>query len=190
MTQEVSTAEVLQETEARMEKAIQFLTDELRGVRTGRAHPGLVESLKVSYYGSPTNLNGMASISVPEPRMIVIKPFDPQTLGDIEKAIQKSELGISPNNDGKVIRLTIPMLSEERRKQLVSRVKELAEENRVTIRNIRRDSNKRAESLQKASTISEDDASKLKDQVQELTKKYEKQVDEIVEKKTSEILEF
>ncbi len=181
---------MLAETEERMEKAIQYLTDELRGVRTGRAHPGLVESIKVDYYGSPTAMNGVGSISVPEPRLIVIKPFDPQTIGDIEKAIQKSELGISPNNDGKVIRLSIPMLSEERRKQLVSRVKELAEENRITIRNIRRDANKKADSMQKSSAITEDDAEKFKDQVQTKTKAYERQIDEIVSKKTAEVLEF
>jgi len=190
MAQEATSGQILKEAEERMDKAIQYLSDELRGVRTGRAHPGLVESIKVDYYGSPTALNALATISVPEPRMLVIKPFDQNALGDMEKAILKSELGITPGNDGKVIRLTIPMLSEERRKQLVSRVKELAEENRVTIRNIRRETNKKIEGLEKGGGVAEDEAKDLKEKVQDLTRSFEKKVDEIVDKKTKDVLEF
>ena len=140
-------------------------------MRTGRAHPGLVEGVRVDYYGSPTPLKQIANVSAPEADMLVVKPFDPSCIGDIEKGILKSDLGISPMNDGKLVRLKIPPLSEERRKKLVHRAKEVAEETRVSIRNVRRDANKHADAEQKAGNMSEDGHHGLKDEIQELTKR-------------------
>ncbi len=179
--------EVLMDAEERMEKALDVLTDKYRGMRTGRASPGLVDSLRVDYYGSPTPLKQIANISAPEPDQLVIKPFDPGGLGDIEKAILKSDLGLNPSNDGKILRLTIPPLSQERRKQLAAFAKETAEESRVALRNIRRDGNRNADQLQKDKTISEDQQSDLKDEVQKLLKDYEGKVDELLKKKTEEL---
>ena len=137
--------EILLDTEERMEKAVQVLQGQLQGLRTGRATPGLVDSVRVDCYGSPTPLKQCANISVPEPQQILIRPFDAGTINNIVKAIQASDLGLSPNSDGRVVRLNIPPLSTERRRQLVSRLKELSEEARISIRNIRRDGNKHAE---------------------------------------------
>jgi len=134
--------EILLDAEDRMEKAVEHLTTSLSGIRTGRATPGLVDSVRVDYYGSPTPLKQIANVSVPEPQQLMIRPFDTSSLDGIVKAIQGSDLGLAPNNDGRVIRLNIPPLSGDRRKQLVGRIKELAEEARVSIRNIRRDANK------------------------------------------------
>ena len=180
---------ILMETEERMQKSSEFLENELKGIRTGRATPALVDNIRVDYYGSPTPLNQLATISVPEPRMIVIKPFDASALSEIEKAIQKSDLGVNPSNDGKLIRLNMPPLSEEQRKKLAGRVKEMGEETRVALRNTRRDSIKQAEAGQKASDLTEDDLHGLKDEIQTLIKKYEGRVDEIISGKTNEILE-
>ena len=176
---------IVLETEERMEKALEVLKDKYRGMRTGRANAGLVDGIRVEYYGSPTPLKQLANVSAPEADLLVIKPFDPSALGNIEKAILKSDVGIHPMNDGKVIRLQIPPLSQERRKQLAARAKEIAEEARIAIRNIRRDANKSADSIGK--TMSEDDLKRLKDEVQELTKSYEGKVDEAVEAKTVEL---
>lgn len=179
----------LLETEENMESAIDYLRKELRGIRTGRATPALVEYIKIDYYGSPTDLRQLASISAPEANMLMIKPFDPSSAKDIEKAIQASDLGITPSSDGKIIRLTIPPLSTERRQQLVGQVKKMAEATRVAIRNARRDGNKEIDKLQKDSEITEDDAHKAKDDVQELTKTYEAKVDELIDAKSQEIQE-
>lgn len=179
---------ILLETEERMSKAIEVFKDKLRATRTGRASPGLVEGVRVEYYGSPTPLKQIANISAPEASMLVIKPFDPASLLDIEKAISKSDIGIHPTNDGKVLRLQIPPLSQERRKQLVQKTKDFAEETRVSIRNVRRDGNKHADGL--AKTISEDELKHLKDQVQELTKKYEGEVDSLLDAKSKELMSF
>lgn len=179
----------LLEAEANMESAIDYLRKELRGIRTGRATPALVEYIKIDYYGSPTDLRQLASISAPEANMLMIKPFDPSSAKDIEKAIQASDLGITPSSDGKIIRLTIPPLSTERRQQLVGQVKKMAEATRVAIRNARRDANKEIDRLQKDSEITEDDAHKAKDDVQELTKTYEAKVDELIDAKSQEIQE-
>ena len=138
--------DIVLEAEDKMEKAVGVLGEEFRGVRTGRASAGLVDGLKVEAYGAPTPLKSLASITVPEPRMIMVKPFDPSVLNDIVKAIQKSEIGITPQSDGKIIRLAVPPLSEERRKQMVKMVKEYGEKAKVTIRNIRREGNLSAES--------------------------------------------
>ena len=181
--------EILLDTEERMEKAVEYLITEFRGIRSGRATPGLVENIRVDYYGSMQPLKATASIAIPEPRLIVIKPFDPSSLKTIEKAIQTSDLGILPSNDGKLLRLEIPPLSEERRKQLANLVKEKAEDARVSIRNVRRDGNKQAETAEKDKAISEDELHDLKEEIQKLTKQYEDQVDEHMKKKTTELLD-
>ncbi len=181
--------EILLDAEDRMEKAVEHLTASLTGIRTGRANPGLVDSVKVDYYGSPTPLKQIANISVPEPQQIMIRPFDTSSLDGIAKAIRASDLGLAPNNDGRVVRLNIPPLSGERRKKLVGRIKELAEEARISIRNIRRDANKHAEQAQKDKSMTEDDRDYTKDKVQELTKKYEGQVNSKADSKEKEILD-
>jgi len=181
--------EILIDADDRMDKAIEVFRNELRGMRTGRAHPGLVEPIRVDYYGSPTPLKQIAAISVPEADQIMIKPFDVSALGDIEKGILKSDLGITPSSDGKILRLNVPPLSEERRKKLVARAKEVAEEARVAIRNVRRDANKSAETSQKEGLFSEDDLKRLKDEIQGTTKQKEGEVDGELSRKTEELLE-
>lgn len=179
--------ELLLTTEERMEKALEVLKEKFRGMRTGRANPGLVENIKVEYYGTQAPLRQISNISAPEANLLVIKAFDPSSLGAIEKAIQKSDVGIHPMNDGKVIRLQIPPLSQERRKQLASRAKEVAEEARIAVRNVRRDANKTADSLEDQGEISEDDLKKLKDEIQSLTKTHEDKIDETLKQKTAEL---
>ncbi len=181
--------EILLDAEERMEKAAAVLHDQLKGLRTGRATPGLVDSVRVDYYGSPTPLKQIANISVPEPQQIVIRPFDASVLGAIAKAIQASDLGLSPNSDGRLIRLNIPALSTERRRQLSSRVKELAEEARISIRNIRRDANKHADQSEKEKVLSEDDCKHCKTEIQELTKKYEGKVNATSDAKEKDIMD-
>ncbi|QEH37833.1 Ribosome-recycling factor [Aquisphaera giovannonii] len=185
----MSIEEIALEAEDRMEKSVTLLTDQLRGVRTGRANTGLVDSVRVDYYGSSTPLKQLANLSTPEPQQILIRPFDQSVVGDIVKAIQASDLGLTPNSDGKVIRLNVPSLSVEQRKKLSNRVKDLAEEARVAIRNIRRDANKQAEVEQSEKILTEDDLATCKDEIQALTKKFETKVNEIAEKKAAEILE-
>jgi ribosome recycling factor len=181
--------EILLDAEERMEKAADHLKGQLQGIRTGRANPGLVDSLRVDFYGSPTPLKQMANISVPEPQQIVIRPFDAGTLDEICKAIQASNLGLSPNNEGRLIRLNIPPLSTERRRQMVSRVKELAEEARVSIRNIRRDANKHADTSQKDKVLTEDARDDCKESVQTLTKKYEGVVNTLATDKEKDVMD-
>lgn len=181
--------DILLDAEDRMEKAAQVFHDQLQGIRTGRATPGLVDTIRVEYYGSPTPLKQIANVSVPEPQQIVIRPFDPSALNDIVKAIQSSDVGLAPNSDGRLIRLNIPPLSTERRRQLVARVKELAEEARVSIRNIRRDANKHADQAEKNKTLSEDERDKTKDDIQDLTKKYEAKVNKMAETKEADVME-
>jgi ribosome recycling factor len=181
--------EILLDAEERMEKAVSVLANALKGIRTGRANPGLVDTVRVEYYGSPTPLKQIANISVPEPQQIMIRPFDTSTLDAIARAITASELGMVPNNDGRVIRLNVPPLSTERRKQMASRIKELAEESRVAIRNVRRDANKHADTSEKSKILSEDDCKQTKDQIQELTKKYEGLVNDKAAAKETEVME-
>lgn len=181
--------EILLDCEERMEKAVSVVHDQLQGLRTGRANAGLVDSIRVDYYGSPTPLKQIATISVPEPQQILIRPFDQGILGDIAKAIQSSDVGLAPNSDGRVIRLNIPPLSTERRKQMVSRVKDLAEEARVSIRNIRRDANKHADQAEKDKVLNEDLHEKLKEDIQNLTKTYETKVNQMAESKEKEVME-
>ena len=184
-----SIEEICLEAEERMEKTIMLLGDHLKGVRTGRANTGLVDSIRVEYYGSPTPLKQLARLSTPEPQQILIQPFDQAAIGDIIKAIQTSPLGLTPVSDNKVIRLNIPSLSVEQRKKLEARVKELAEEARVSIRNIRRDANKQADTAKADKVLTEDDHEKCKEEVQDLTEKFETKVNEIAEKKALEILQ-
>ncbi len=184
--------DILLEAEESMEKAVEFFKSELRGVRTGRASTGLVEHIRVNVesYGSTMTLKELANIGVAEGNTIVVKPFDPSTLKDIEKAIEKSELGINPQNDGKIIRLPVPPLSAERRQQLVSHVKQLAEQQKVAIRNVRRDANKALAAAEKAKELTEDELHQGEKQVQELTDKYIKDIDKLLEQKSQDILEM
>ena len=181
--------DILLEVEENMEAAMDYLRKEYRGIRTGRASAGLVDHIKVDYYGSPTDLRQLATISTPEANLIVIKPFDPNSLKDIERAIQASDLGITPGADGKVIRLTVPSLSGERRQQLASQVRKMAENCRVVVRNIRRDGNKKIEKEQKASELTEDDVKKGKEDIQKLTDEHEEKITEIIDAKIKEIEE-
>jgi ribosome recycling factor len=180
--------EILLDAEERMEKAVQVLHGQFQGLRTGRATTGLVDSIRVEYYGSPTPLKQIANISIPEPQQILIRPFDASVLTNIAKAIQSSDTGLSPNSDGRMIRLNVPALSTERRRQLVSRVKELAEEARVAIRNVRRDANKHADQGQKDKSLTEDECEHLKGQVQDFTKKNESKVNEMAAAKEKEVM--
>lgn len=182
------TKKIVAEHKEQMEKAVDFLRIELRSVRTGRASAGLVENLMVDYYGSSTPLKQIATIAVPEAAMIVIKPFDPASLKDIERAIKNSELNLAPIADSKIIRLNIPPLSEERRKQIVQQVKQMGEKTRVSLRNIRRDANKRLDDEQKNKLISEDDRDKAKKDVDNITKEHVEKVDEVIKGKSEEIM--
>ncbi len=185
------TAEIEKQCDAAMAKAVDYLNEELRGVRTGQATPGLVDHIKieVAAYGSSMNLRELATISVPEPASILVKPFDPGTIKDIERGLQASALGITPMSDGKVIRLPIPPLSGERREQLVLQVKKMGEAQKISIRNVRRDMNKRVDAEKKNSTLSEDQAADAKDAIQKRTKNREDEVDKLVGAKTKEIQE-
>lgn len=187
----MSIPEIERDCSSKMSKAIDFLKQELRGIRTGRAHPGLIEHIKVNVtsYGSQMELRELATISVPEPSTLLVKPFDPGTLKDIEKGLQTSSLGVTPQSDGKAIRLPIPALSGERRQQLLQQVKKMAEAQKISIRNNRRDSNKAIETIEKAKTVSEDEAKDAKERIQKLTNKFEAEVDAVVTAKTKEIEE-
>lgn len=181
--------DILLDVEDRMEKAISVLKTALAGIRTGRAHPGLVDSLRVDCYGQPTPIKQIASVAAPEPTQLVIRPYDPSLLKDIEKAIVASDLGLNPQNDGKIIRLVIPPLSTEVRRKLVNRIKELAEEAKISIRNVRRDGNKAAERGEKEKVFSEDECQRVKDEIQKLTKKYEDIVNDLAKKREAEVME-
>jgi len=180
--------DVIGEHKQKMEKSIDFLHSELVGVRTGRASTGLVENIKVDYYGNPTPLKQLANLAAPEADMIIIKPFDPGSTGDIEKAIKSSELSLAPISEGKLIRLNVPPLTEERRKHLVNQVKQLGEQAKVSIRNIRRDANKQLENNEKDKTISEDQMNTGKKQIDDITKEYTEKIDCEVKKKSDEIM--
>ncbi len=181
--------DALKDAETRMRSAIQNLEEELAGIRTGRASPALVEKLPIDYYGAPTPLIQLANISVPEPRQLLIRPFDPSTLKEIEKAIQGSDLSLAPNNDGKVIRLNLPPLTEDRRKELVKIMHNRLEETRIAIRNVRRDLLKDLREFEHEKLISEDELSDGEQELQDLTNKLIEQVDVIGVKKETEIME-
>jgi len=179
------------EAEAAMEKAVDFLRREFRTVRTGRASTGLVEHLKIEVpsYSTSMELRELAALSAPEPTLILVKPFDPNTLKDIERGILNANIGITPGSDGRVVRLPVPPLSGERRTQIVGQIKKMAEGQRVTVRNARRDANKQIDAEKKDGTLSEDDADRCRENIQELTKRYESQIDELLEAKTRELQE-
>jgi len=180
----------VKEVEAKMEKTLSSLKSDLNKVRTGRASLALFDDIRVDYYGTPTPLNQMATLSVPEPRLITIQPWDTSIIGEIEKAILKSELGVTPASDGKIIRITIPRLTEERRKELVKVVKKMAEGAKVAVRNIRREANEQLKGLEKDKKISQDQLHQWVDKVQVSTDKYIKRVDEVLAAKEKEILEI
>lgn len=181
--------DMLSSAESRMRGAIQVLHDDLAAIRTGRANPGLVEKLAVEYYGTPTPLMQLASISVPEPRTLMIKPFDQTSIKVIEKAIQASELGLNPNNDGKVIHLNLPPLTEERRRDLVKHVHHRLEESKVAIRNIRRDAHNDMRDFEKEKLISEDELKRGEEDLQKLTDRFIEEITEMGKKKETEIME-
>lgn len=181
--------DLLTDAEHRMRSAIQVLHDDLAGIRTGRASPALVEKLPIEYYGSPTPLQQLASISVPEPRSLMIKPYDATTLKVIEKAIQSSDLGLNPNSDGKVIHLNLPPLNEERRRDLVKQVHHRLEEARIAVRNIRRDSHNDMRDFEKEKLISEDDLERGEEDLQKLTDRFIEEIGEQGKKKEIEIME-
>ena len=183
------TDDVLLDTKDKMEKTVQFLQQEMTGLRTGKANPALVDNITVDYYGTPTRLRDIANISTPEPRLIVINPFDPSSLGLIEKAIVAANIGITPMNDGRLIRVPIPELSEERRKDMVKMAGRITEEQRISVRNIRRDSNEQIKALQKSGDITEDDRDDALDQIQKSTDTHIKKMDEMLTTKEKDIME-
>jgi len=181
--------DIINKSEDHMKKSINFLKEDLAGIRAGKANPKLVDKIHVSYYGTMTPLSQVANISVPDPRSILIQPWDASLIKDIEKAILASELGITPSNDGKVIRLIMPQLTEERRKDLLKLVKKETENAKVAIRNLRRDANEEFKKLEKNSEITKDDHKKAEEEMQKLTDKYGKFVDDIYKEKEKEIIE-
>ncbi len=181
---------IYRETENRMKKVVDAVCREFGSVRTGRANPEMFETVKVCYYGAQTPLNQLAKIQIPDAKQVIIQPYDKGCIEDIEKALMESKLGLTPNNDGNVIRINIPDLTEERRKELTGVVKEYAEEGKISLRKIRRDARDEIDLLEEESEISEDDAHRAKEQIQELTKKYENYLDDLLEKKSDEIMSF
>jgi ribosome recycling factor len=181
------TQAIVSDTESKMKKAVEILQDEFKTIRSGRASTGLIENIKADFYGVPTPLKQMATLAVPQADMIVIKPFDPASIKEIEKAIKASDLSIAPIVDGKIIRLNIPSLSGERRKQLVQQAKQTGEQAKVSVRNIRRDANKHLEKQEKDKLITEDDLEKSQKQIDDITKQYIDKVDELIKNKSNEI---
>jgi len=181
--------DALVEAENRMRGAIRALEDDLASIRTGRASPALVERLDVEYYGAPTPLQQLATTSAPEPRMLTIRPFDPASIKDIERAIMTSDLGLTPSNDGKIIRLNIPPLTEERRHELVRLVRSRAEEARVAVRNVRRDTQNDLREFEREKLISEDDLKRGEEDLQKLTDRYVDEINKLAERKENEVME-
>ena len=182
--------DIYQDTRENMKKSVTNLENEFKKIRTGRASLSILDSIRVDYYGTPTPLNQMASLSVPESRLIMIQPWDVSVIKDIEKAILKSDLGLTPSSDGKIIRISIPPLTEERRKELVKVINKMSEDHKVAVRNSRRDANEMIKDFKKEGEISEDDAFKAQDQVQKITDEHIKLIDDINKNKEKEILEF
>ena len=182
--------DIYQETKDSMDKSIEALNRELKRIRTGRASLSILDAIKVDYYGTLTPLNQMATLAVPESRLITIQPWDVSVIKDIEKALLKSDLGLTPANDGKLIRISIPPLTEERRKELVKLVLKMGEDYKVSVRNARRDANELLKSMKKDGDISEDDAFKSQEEVQKITDEHIKRIDECCQEKEKEILEF
>ena len=183
------TAAATKDAETRMEKALDVFRNELKGLRTGRASPAMLDAIRMDYYGSQTPIKQVANISCPDPQSILIKPFSAEDLKEIEKAIRSSDLGLAPNNDGKVIRLTVPPMSGDQRKKMAAQIKKSAENAKVSCRNVRRDANKHFEDAEKAKTITEDDRDKAKAKMQDVLKLYEAKVDAVADAKTKEVME-
>jgi len=181
--------EAVHECEEKMKKSLELLRKDYASLRAGRANPSILDKIQVEYYGTPTPLTQMANISAPEPRLLAIQPWDKTSIPGIEKAILKSDLGLNPSNDGAVIRIVIPQLTEERRKDLVKMVHKKAEETRVSIRNVRRDFNDKIKVMEKAKTVSEDDSKKGLDDIQKMTDKFIKEIDHVMDLKEKEIME-
>lgn len=186
----MTTKEVLHQTEEKMKKSLEAMNREFMEIRTGRANPTLVEGMHIDYYGTPTLLKQLSSISAPDAHLLVIQPWDITAIAEIEKAIMKSNLGITPSNDGKVVRLSLPPLSKERRQELAKVVHKMSEEGRVSLRTIRRDAKEAVERLEKDKAISEDDKFRSIDELQKLVDKYIAKIDELLKSKEKEILEF
>ena len=184
----MTSEEILFDAEERMEKAVSVFRDELRGLRTGRATPALVDMIRVEYYGSPTPLKQMAQISTPDPQQILIKPYDQSCLKDVEKAIRASDLGMSPNSDGKMIRLIVPPMSGEQRQKMVARIKKSAEEAKVACRNIRRDGNEQLKRMLKDKAVAEDEEHRAQDDVQKLTDRYIAEIDKLLHAKEADLM--
>jgi ribosome recycling factor len=185
----MNAAQILKDSEDRMEKALDVFRNDLKGLRSGRASPQMLDSIRVDYYGSPTPIKNIASVTCPDAASIVIKPYQANDLKEIEKAIRSSDLGLAPNNDGKVIRLTVPTMSGDQRKKIVQQIKKQAEAAKVSCRNIRRDSNKHFDDAEKAKTMTEDDRDKGKAKVQDLLKAYEGKIDALSNTKEKEVME-
>ena len=181
------TKEIIQQTDGKMKKTMESLFREFNEVRTGRVHPELVENLHVDYYGTPTPLKQIAAVSSPDPRLIVIQPWDMNAIVDIEKTINNSKLGVNPSNDGKLIRLAFPPLSTERREELIKVIKEMAEKGRVSLRTIRRDANDKVKKMESDKSIPEDEGFKAHEEIQKLIDRYIKEVDQVVDRKTHEL---
>ncbi len=184
----MSVKEILQQTESKMKKSIESAKREFVEVRTGRAHPGLIEGLHVDYFGTLTLVKELASISVPDPRTIVIQPWDASVIPEIEKAVNNSKLGVTPVNDGKIVRLVVPQLSEERREEMKKVVKDMAEQSRVSLRTIRRDANEKLKKLEADKVLAKDDGFKAHESIQKLTDKYIKEIDALLENKSSALM--
>ena len=182
-------SEVFDTTEHKMGKAVEVFKGDLVTIRAGRATPSLLDKITVDYYGTPTPLNQLANISAPEPRLIVVQPWDKNVMGEVEKTILKSDLGLTPNNDGNVIRLPVPQLTEERRKELVKMIRKKAEESKVAVRNIRRDANEQLKLQEKDGEITKDDLKRNQDEVQKLTDDYIEKIDQVLTAKEKEIME-
>ncbi len=181
--------EIHKACEDKMKKTINVLKEDLHSIRAGRANPALLDRITVNYYGSETPLKQIASVSAPEPRLLVIQPYDSNAMQNIEKAIMQSDLGLNPSNDGKIIRLSIPMLTEERRKDLIKLVKKTGEEAKIALRNERRDANDKLKKLHKNNELTDDDLKKAEEKVQELIDKYTSIIDELISKKENEVME-
>ncbi len=184
------TREVISDVENKMKKSIESAKREFSEVRTGRAHPGLIEGLHIDYYGTPTMLKQLASITIPDPKTIFIQPWDVSAIPEIEKSINNSKLGISPSNDGKIVRLNVPQLSKERREELTKVVKEMAEKSRISLRTIRRDANEKLKKTLTEKKISEDEKFKAEESIQKLTDKFIKEIDVLLEDKNRALTEF
>jgi len=185
----MTSVQIIKDAKERMEKSLEGFRKDLMGLRTGRATPAMLDSIRAESYGSPTPIKQLATISCPDPTELVIKPFLPESLREIEKAIRGSDLGLAPNNDGKVIRLKIPPMSGDQRKKMVTQIKKLAEESKVSCRNIRRDGNKHFETAEKDKTMTEDDRDKGKETMQEMLKTYEAKLEELAVAKSKEIMD-